>query len=328
MIFFIVFLLVLPRLMIFNGALTVDDGTCPMLTQISCPSMRAPDSDDVIQMVPKRLPRDHQLADRPEMKGIDLNLICSEPDCLTNPCLHGGTCMETYDGYECHCLHCNTGIQCQDKLPKDCSEINDAGGSTDGIYRICLDAGTVQEEPIDVYCKFYSGDGWVVIQRRQDGSVNFYRDWADYKNGFGDLKNEFWLGNDIIHRITYQGLYRLRIQMTDLEGNLWKAIYDNFRLADESDAYRLNVEYIFGTIDDALENFHNGLPFSTRDRDNDAYNGNCAVAYQGGWWYKACHRSNLNGRWAVPDYTGMAWCRDDGIFLHMNFSIMEIRNMN
>lgn len=33
-----------------------------------------------------------------------------------------------------------------------------------------------------------------VIQRRYDGSVNFYRDWNDYKSGFGSMNSEFWLG--------------------------------------------------------------------------------------------------------------------------------------
>lgn len=33
-----------------------------------------------------------------------------------------------------------------------------------------------------------------VFQRRQDGKVDFYRDWKDYEDGFGNPKKEFWLG--------------------------------------------------------------------------------------------------------------------------------------
>ena len=53
----------------FNAALADDDVSCPMISDVSYPTMTSLDSDDVIQMVPKRLPHDHPLADRTELIG-------------------------------------------------------------------------------------------------------------------------------------------------------------------------------------------------------------------------------------------------------------------
>ena len=56
---------------------------------------------------------------------------------------------------------------------------------------------------MQVYCDMETdGGGWVVFQRRMDGTEDFYRGWADYVKGFGDLNGEFWLGLNKIHRLT------------------------------------------------------------------------------------------------------------------------------
>lgn len=94
------------------------------------------------------------------------------------------------------------------------------------------------------------GGGWTVIQKRLDGSVNFYRNWADYKQGFGNKLGEYWLGLEMIHTMTSHEVYELRIDMVDFKGNTYYAKYDMFRVNNETDGYRLAIgSYIKGTLE-------------------------------------------------------------------------------
>ena len=122
------------------------------------------------------------------------------------------------------------------------------------------------------------GGGWTVFQRRQDGSVNFYKYWVDYENGFGNLTGEFWLGLSKIYRLTKQGSSYLRVEIRDFTGNSFYAQYPIFSIGDDSTKYRLNVSGYSGTAGDSLKK-HNGSPFSTRDNNND--NKNCTIAWKG-----------------------------------------------
>ncbi|XP_071835533.1 fibrinogen-like protein A [Apostichopus japonicus] len=143
------------------------------------------------------------------------------------------------------------------------------------------------------------GGGWTVFQRRVNGSVDFYRNWTSYKEGFGELDGEFWLGNDKLHYLTNQGNYTLRIDLVDRNGSSYYAKYDLFRINDENDNYRLAELGTFtGTTGaDGLRD-HYKLQFSTNDRDNDDLSDlNCAMHKRGGWWYRRCCHSNLNGHY-------------------------------
>ena len=86
-----------------------------------------------------------------------------------------------------------------------------------------------------------AGGGWTVFQKRIDGSVNFYRGWADYKNGFGNLNGEFWLGLDKINRLTNSERYKLRVDLEDTEGKTAYAEYDMFAITSERTKYQLSI---------------------------------------------------------------------------------------
>lgn len=94
--------------------------------------------------------------------------------------------------------------------------------------------------------------GWTVLQRRMNGSVDFYLDWASYKRGFGNLDGEFWLGNDNIHRLTASDDVKLRVDMEDFDGNIKYAEYSTFKVADDGDKYRLSIGGFSGTAGDSM----------------------------------------------------------------------------
>ncbi|KAL5011703.1 hypothetical protein ScPMuIL_010254, partial [Solemya velum] len=163
-----------------------------------------------------------------------------------------------------------------------------------GVYKI-KPKGV--EEPFSVYCDMQTeGEGWTVFQRRQNGSVDFDRDWESYETGFGDLMGEFWLGNNFIHSITNQGLYELMVNMSDFEGSSAYAHYNFFDIGDATSKYKLTVSRYSGNAGDSLPR-HNNTQFSTHDRDHDTWSSNCAAALKGAWWYTECYSSYLNGKY-------------------------------
>ncbi|XP_054583273.1 ficolin-1 isoform X1 [Eptesicus fuscus] len=190
-------------------------------------------------------------------------------------------------GEPCEPERCDTG-------PRSCMEMRTRGHVLSGWHTIYLP----DCRPLTVLCDMDTdGGGWTVFQRRVDGSVDFYRDWAAYKQGFGSQLGEFWLGNDHIHALTAQGTSELRVDLVDFQGTRHSAKYQAFRLGSEAEKYKLVLgAFAGGSAGDSLTS-HNNASFSTEDRDHDQNAGNCAQRFGGGWWYRNCHVSNLNGRY-------------------------------
>ncbi|KAK2909536.1 hypothetical protein Q8A67_005373 [Cirrhinus molitorella] len=182
-------------------------------------------------------------------------------------------------------------------MPDDCSDIYKSGQTVSGVYSIYPAGNT----PVWVYCEMVS-DGkdedkgqWTVIQRRMDGSVNFYRPWNQYKRGFGNVESEYWLGLENMYQLTRKNKYMLRVDMEDFTGKKGFALYSPFSVDCETDGYKLHVSgFKDGGAGDSLSG-HNGYKFSTFDKDQDAYEKSCARLYLGGFWYASCHSTNPNG---------------------------------
>ena len=108
----------------------------------------------------------------------------------------------------------------------------------DGVYSIDPDGLGAFNVSCDMET---NGGGWTVFQRRMDGSVDFYRRWNDYKEGFGDLHGEFWLGLDKINRLTRSTRNVLRVDLEDFQKNKSYAKYSRFLVASEIHVYTLVI---------------------------------------------------------------------------------------
>lgn len=193
-------------------------------------------------------------------------------------------------------------------LPEDCWAAK-ARGSTSRIVTV-KPPGLA---PREVVCEqVREGGGWTMMLARtpthenSHQRENFNRTWKEYKEGFGDLQGEFWLGNEVVHALTSQTPHQLYVLLEDWNGITAEGMWNKFQVGSEAEDYRLSVEgyQATSTTGDSFSTHHHHRAFSTHDTDNDTDDHeHCAKRYGGGWWYFQCHVSHLTGA-ALPPRQG------------------------
>ncbi|XP_047185467.1 tenascin isoform X7 [Scophthalmus maximus] len=212
------------------------------------------------------------------------------------------------------------------RWPRDCAQIFLNGETTSGLFTIYV--GGEEGQPIQVYCDMTTDEGgWTVALRRQNGKLEFFRNWKNYTAGFGNMNDEFWLGLSNLHKITTSGHYELRVDLRD-KGESAYAQYDKFTIAEPRTRYKIYIGAYSGTAGDSMT-YHQGRPFSTFDNDNDIAVTNCALSYKGAFWYKNCHRVNLMGKYGDSSHSkGINWFHWKGHEHSIEFAEMKFRPAN
>uniref|UniRef100_A0A3B3ZQN6 Fibrinogen beta chain n=1 Tax=Periophthalmus magnuspinnatus TaxID=409849 RepID=A0A3B3ZQN6_9GOBI len=239
---------------------------------------------------------------------------------------------------------------CKTKCPvpvvsgKECEDIFRRGGLESQMYLVRPDPSSA---PYRVYCDQQTQNGgWLVIQNRLDGSVDFGRRWDDYRKGFGNIAldvgkghcqtpGEYWLGNDRISQISKMGPTTLLVEMEDWSGTKVQpklkpnSILTQLKLNSDSTNYVLAVDVYSGTAGNCLlegsteliginrtMTIHNGMMFKRLPLNPGDPSKQCSREDGGGWWYNRCHSANPNGRY----YMGGAYTKlmakhgtDDGM---------------
>lgn len=146
-----------------------------------------------------------------------------------------------------------------------------------GVRRVTLSNG----DTFDVLCNSdIAGAGWLVIQQRVNGRVDFNKSWEAYRNGFGDFwDGDFFLGLKKIHRLTVEQPQELYIHMERFNGTSYYARYDEFAISNDTHEYKLSTLGTFsGTTMDELRD-HKNKKFAIarfRRAPEDRF---------GGWWF-------------------------------------------
>ncbi|XP_049313494.1 angiopoietin-related protein 3-like [Bactrocera dorsalis] len=171
-----------------------------------------------------------------------------------------------------------------DTLPSSCAEVMKQNiGALNGVHTI----NVFGYGPTEVYCfadPVDTGCAWTVFMRRVNTGDSFDRNFEEYKFGFGEPHESFFLGLEHIYALTTEIKQELGI-FTKFETNdVEVEKYTYFVLGDEETDYRVEELGAFSRTS-AISRLTRFAKFSTRDRDSGVQYNKCAQVLGMGWWY-------------------------------------------
>jgi len=134
------------------------------------------------------------------------------------------------------------------------------------------------------------------VNSREHERDFFNRSWSEFKAGFNDSRGNYWLGLELLHRLTLSGRYKLKFELQSrLNLNWYYAEYRTFIVLGETLEYLVHMGGYSGNAGQDSFRLQNGMMFSTFDRDNDQSMKNCARLNYSGFWLKSCSSAvNVN----------------------------------
>ncbi|XP_066912687.1 ficolin-1-like isoform X1 [Clytia hemisphaerica] len=274
-----------------------------------------------------------------------------------------GTIIESTTGQNNSGLDGNLFLEREIKGFKSCNDVFNSGITENGFYDIEVDGGVKISKEChfdkrdcqawrdddyfltgsyeifipglglkNVRCEMDNlGKGWISIQHRFDGSVDFHRSWEEYKNGFGDVNGEFWLGNEVLHQLTKEDndTFQWVFKATAFDGVIQESSYGGFSIGSEGTNYLLTI----GSLTNGMNSIFGNVEFTTYDRDNDSASFNCAfksATYKnGGFWYSTCEALQPNGEYSDSQFSAyqknIFWYNFRGYMESMKETLMMIR---
>ncbi|KAH8274008.1 hypothetical protein KR044_007709 [Drosophila immigrans] len=143
----------------------------------------------------------------------------------------------------------------------------------DGYHRIKVEG----MESFPVLCNStVTGSGWTVIHKRTNSRLSFNQTFQAYSEGFGNLRDDFFIGLNKLHLMTKSQPHELFIDTIDWFENVTYGRYDNFFIDDKTTKFTLkNLGQFNGTLFDMMTRSL-GMKF------RKCRSSSC------GWWRNSC----------------------------------------